>query len=67
MIGLLQRVTEARVEVGGNLVGAIGPGLPVPQFTLAADTRKGARPSFTRAAQPGNGTTAPTNFHEQPT
>ena len=99
MIGLLQRVTEARVEVDGNLVGAIGPGmlvlacaqrgdtaaqaerlverllkfrvfsddngrmnlslrdvggalLLVPQFTLAADTRRGTRPSFTPAAPP---------------
>src|SRR5258707_14856498 len=97
MIGLLQRVTEARVEVGGNLVGAIGPGLLVlasagrpdsefeaerlvesmlnyrvfadvdgkinlilldvggalllvTQFTLAVDTRKVPRPSFTPAA-----------------
>jgi D-tyrosyl-tRNA(Tyr) deacylase len=102
MIGLLQRVTEARVEVGGNVVGAIGPGLLVlacaqrgdtkaqaerllerllnirvfsdvngkmnlslrdvggalllvPQFTLAADTRKGTRPSFTPAAPPEDG------------
>ena len=27
--------------------------LLVPQFTLAADTRKGTRASFTRAAEPG--------------
>ena len=29
MIGLLQRVTEAHVEVDGNRVGAMGPGLLV--------------------------------------
>ncbi len=102
MIGLLQRVTAARVEVGGDIVGEIGPGLLVlvgvehgdteiqadrllerllgyrvfadpegkmnlsvrdvngglllvPQFTLAADTRKGLRPSFTPAASPAEG------------
>lgn len=32
-------------QVGGGL-------LLVPQFTLAADTRSGTRPSFTRAAPP---------------
>jgi D-tyrosyl-tRNA(Tyr) deacylase len=102
MIGLLQRVREARVEVAGQTVGEIGPGLLVlvgvekgdtqtqadrllerllgyrvfadsddkmnlslrdtggglllvPQFTLAADTRKGARPSFSAAATPEDG------------
>ena len=101
MIGLVQRVREARVEVAGRTVGAIGPGLLalvcaevgdgeaqaerlvdkllklrvfadeagrmnrslqdlgggvagglllVSQFTLAADTRGGNRPSFSRAA-----------------
>ena len=33
-------------DVGGAL-------LLVPQFTLAADTRRGRRPSFSRAAPPG--------------
>jgi D-tyrosyl-tRNA(Tyr) deacylase len=102
MIGLLQRVADARVEVAGETVGEIGPGLLVlvgvergdgeqqadrllerllgyrvfgdpegkmnlsvreiggglllvPQFTLAADTRKGMRPSFTPAAPPDEG------------
>jgi D-tyrosyl-tRNA(Tyr) deacylase len=102
MIGLLQRVSQAKVEVDGASVGAIGPGLLVlvcaergdgeaeaerllervlgyrvfadahgkmnlslrdvqgglllvPQFTLAADTNKGMRPSFTPAASPADG------------
>ena len=102
MIGLLQRVAEAKVEVDGASVGKIGPGmmvlvcaergdseaeadrllerllgyrvfadadgkmnlslrdvrgglLLVPQFTLAADTHKGMRPSFTPAASPADG------------
>ncbi len=102
MIGLLQRVSEARVEVAGEVVGEIGRGLLVllgveqgdgrpqadrllerllgyrvfpdaadrmnlslrdvqgglllvPQFTLAADTAKGMRPSFTPAAEPADG------------
>ncbi|WP_018175064.1 MULTISPECIES: D-aminoacyl-tRNA deacylase [unclassified Thioalkalivibrio] len=102
MIALIQRVTEAAVNIGGERAGAIGPGLLalvavqpddseaaarrllerllgyrvfadaegrmnlslqdtggglllVPQFTLAADTRKGMRPSFTSAASPEHG------------
>ncbi len=102
MIALLQRVSSASVRVGGEPVGAIGPGLLaligvekqddlvragrlverilgyrvfadeqgrmnlsvrdvegsvllVPQFTLAADTRKGMRPSFSSAADPETG------------
>jgi D-tyrosyl-tRNA(Tyr) deacylase len=35
-------------DTGGGL-------LLVPQFTLAADTRKGRRPSFTSAARPDEG------------
>ena len=102
MIGLLQRVSAARVDIGGETVGAIGRGLLVlvcaergddeasagrllerllnyrvfsdvlgkmnlslrdvggglllvPQFTLAADTNSGNRPSFTPAALPEDG------------
>lgn len=102
MIGLLQRVSEARVEISGLPVASINAGLLVmvgiehgdnetvvrrllarllgyrvftdkqgkmnhslvdtggglllvPQFTLAADTHSGMRPSFTPAAQPEQG------------
>jgi len=97
VIGLVQRVAEARVAIAGRVVGAIGPGallfvcaeredsealadrfvakvlalrifadtagkmnldlaaiagglLVVSQFTLAADTSRGNRPSFVGAA-----------------
>jgi D-tyrosyl-tRNA(Tyr) deacylase len=99
MIALIQRVSQARVRVDGETIGAIGRGLLVllcaepgdtadesaallaktlalrifsddagkmnrnvgdvgggllivPQFTLAADTSGGNRPSFSRAAPP---------------
>lgn len=102
MLALVQRVREARVEVAGQVTGAIGPGLLVfvcaepadtealadklvakllklrifsdeagkmnrsvadvrggllivSQFTLAADTSGGNRPSFTNAAPPALG------------
>jgi D-tyrosyl-tRNA(Tyr) deacylase len=102
VIGLLQRVSEASVAVGGQEVARIGVGLLVlvgveqgdgereaarllerllgyrvfpdhggrmnlavrdvggavllvPQFTLAADTHKGMRPSFTPAAAAADG------------
>ena len=42
------RMNRSVADVGGAL-------LLVPQFTLAADTRKGTRASFTRAAAPETG------------
>jgi D-tyrosyl-tRNA(Tyr) deacylase len=102
MKALLQRVSQARVDVAGETIGAIGQGLMVligiepqdtpasadkmlhkllnyrvfsdadgkmnlsltdvngglllvSQFTLAADTKSGMRPSFSKAAPPALG------------
>ncbi len=102
MIALIQRISQAEVQVAGDTVGKIGVGLLalvgvvkgdgpanaerllerllgyrifpdvddrmnlslsqvagglllVPQFTLAADTSKGMRPSFSPAASPEEG------------
>jgi D-tyrosyl-tRNA(Tyr) deacylase len=99
MIAVVQRVVSAKVEVGGQVIGQIGPGLValvavvqgdsdrdaawladrllglrvfrqgdkhfdisvvqagggvllVSNFTVAADTRRGRRPSFDRACAP---------------
>jgi D-tyrosyl-tRNA(Tyr) deacylase len=43
-----ERMNRSLRDVGGGL-------LLVPQFTLAADTRKGTRASFTTAAPPAEG------------
>jgi D-tyrosyl-tRNA(Tyr) deacylase len=42
------KMNRSLVDVGGQL-------LLVPQFTLAADTKSGTRPSFTPAAAPEDG------------
>jgi D-aminoacyl-tRNA deacylase len=42
------RMNRSLLQTGGGL-------LLVPQFTLAADTRKGRRPGFSRAAAPEQG------------
>jgi D-tyrosyl-tRNA(Tyr) deacylase len=58
---LLERVLGYRVfeddqgRMNRSLIDVRGGMLLVPQFTLAADTRKGTRPSFTPAAEPAEG------------
>ncbi len=46
---------DAAGKMNLPLADAGGGLLLVPQFTLAADTRKGMRPSFTTAATPDDG------------
>ena len=58
---LLERLLAYRVfpdaqgRMNRSLVDIAGGLLLVPQFTLAADTRKGLRPSFAGAAEPEKG------------
>lgn len=58
---LARRVLGYRVfpddqdRMNRNVLDAGGGILAVPQFTLAADTRKGTRPSFSSAAPPDRG------------
>lgn len=46
---------DAAGKMNLNVREVAGGVLMVPQFTLAADTRKGLRPSFTSAAPPQQG------------
>jgi len=58
---LLERLLGYRVfpdeegKMNRSLADTVGGLLLVPQFTLAADTRKGTRPSFSSAAPPEQG------------
>ena len=58
---LFERIIGYRIFADGegrmnrSLVDISGELLLVPQFTLAADTSKGARPSFSSAAPPEKG------------
>jgi len=58
---LVERILGYRIfsdqngRMNRNVLEVQGSVLLVPQFTLAADTRKGMRPSFSSAAEPEKG------------
>lgn len=68
---LLNKVLAYRVfadeyeKMNFSLTDVRGGLLVVPQFTLAADTNKGLRPSFSSAAEPTEGERLYTYFIEQ--
>jgi D-tyrosyl-tRNA(Tyr) deacylase len=68
---LLERVLTYRIfeddagRMNRSLADIAGGLLLVPQFTLAADTKSGTRPSFTPAAAPADGLRLFNYFVEQ--
>ena len=52
-------------KMNRSVTDTAGGLLLVPQFTLAADTKSGTRPSFTPAAAPADGLRLFTHFVEQ--
>ena len=68
---LLEKILHYRVfsdeqgKMNLNVQQASGSLLVVSQFTLAADTQKGLRPSFSKGASPQIANTLYTHFHQQ--
>jgi D-tyrosyl-tRNA(Tyr) deacylase len=56
---------DAEGRMNRSLLEARGELLAVPQFTLAADTRSGLRPSFSSAASPELGFSLFNNFVDE--
>lgn len=60
----LRMFADAEGRMNLDLVAAAGALLLVPQFTLAADTRRGRRPGFSTAAEPARASELFDLFHE---
>ena len=56
---------DATGKMNMSVADIAGGLLAVPQFTLVADTRKGARPSFSSGASPAEGAILFLNFVER--